>query len=85
MIRCGNGALYTGITTDVERRLAKHQAQSKKCAKYLLGKSPLELVLSIKIGDKSKALREEMSIKSLPKHEKEEMIKMSPLVDHSPR
>ena len=42
MLRCGDDTLYTGVTDDVERRLAAHQAG--KGAKYTRGRGPLELV-----------------------------------------
>lgn len=75
MIRCKNGELYTGITTDVERRLVEHQQQKKKGAKYLRGKAPLTLVFKEYIGNKSIAQRMEYAIKKLPKSEKEKIIK----------
>ncbi|MBQ3214944.1 MAG: GIY-YIG nuclease family protein, partial [Oscillospiraceae bacterium] len=42
ILRCGDGSLYTGITTDVQARLAVHR--SGKGAKYTRGRLPLELV-----------------------------------------
>ncbi|MDQ6973135.1 MAG: GIY-YIG nuclease family protein, partial [Mariprofundaceae bacterium] len=57
MIRCRNGHLYTGISTDVERRLSEHR--TGKGAKYLRGKDPLELVLQQRIGSHSDALKAE--------------------------
>ena len=73
MIRCKGGVLYTGITTDISRRFAEHQAG--KGAKFLRGKTPLELVYQQTIGSHSDALKEELRIKSLSKREKEVMIK----------
>ena len=75
MVRCRNGDLYTGITTDVERRLADHQAN--KGAKYLRGRGPLKLVFKQRIGGKGLALKIEKLIKSLSKKEKEELVKDS--------
>ena len=40
LIRIHNGSLYTGITTDVDRRFAEHVAGGKKAAKYFRGKGP---------------------------------------------
>lgn len=48
VIRCKHGKLYTGITTDVERRFAEHTSNDKKCAKSLRGKTPLTLVMKKK-------------------------------------
>jgi len=72
MIRCRGGFLYTGITTDVDRRFAEHQAG--KGAKYLRGKAPLTLVYREWIGSRSAALKRELAVKRLSRAEKEEMI-----------
>ncbi len=74
MIRCKLGKLYTGITTDVDRRFAEHAGNGKKGAKALRGKSPLTLVMKKKVGSKGKALKLEAKIKKLPKTEKELLI-----------
>lgn len=74
VIRCKQGKLYTGITTDVDRRFAEHAGNDKKGAKSLRGKSPLILVMKKKIGSKGKALRLEAKIKKLPKTEKELLV-----------
>ncbi|MDT8896425.1 GIY-YIG nuclease family protein [Halomonas sp. I1] len=63
VIETANGALYTGITTDVERRLAEHRAG--RGAKALRGKGPLHLVYHQAAGDRSAALRLEASVKRL--------------------
>lgn len=68
MLRCGDGSLYTGITTDIDRRLEEHRAG--KGAKYTRGRGPLELVYSEDCGDKSTALRRELEIKAMPREEK---------------
>ncbi len=73
MIRCKGNVLYTGITTDVERRFKEHQAG--KGAKFLRGKTPLTLVYQITVGNLSEALKEELRIKKLSKALKEKMIK----------
>lgn len=75
IVRCNDGSLYTGITTDVERRIIEHQEQGKLCAKYLRGKSPIKLVYSKKIGSKSSAAKLEAQIKGWSKAEKERFIK----------
>ena len=55
MIRTARGALYTGITTDVERRFSEHQAGAPKGARSLWGKGPLELVFSQAVGSRPQA------------------------------
>jgi len=72
IIRCKGNMLYTGITTDVERRFEQHQAG--KGAKFLRGKAPLALVYQITVGNHSEALKEELRIKKLSKSAKEKMI-----------
>jgi putative endonuclease len=70
LVRCRDGSLYTGIATDVARRLAEHE-DGRKGAKYLRGKGPLSLVFQQDIGDRSLALRVESRVKRLTKREKE--------------
>jgi len=74
MIRTKNGALYTGITLDVERRFAEHVAGGKKGAKSLRGRGPLNLVFQQKIGSRSEALKTEAAVKNMSKGEKEGMV-----------
>ena len=68
ILRCGDGTLYTGITDDVERRLAAHRAG--KGAKYTRGRGPLELVYQERQSDKSAALRREYQVKRLSRADK---------------
>ena len=68
ILRCGDGSLYTGITTDVQSRLEAHR--SGKGAKYTRGRAPLELVYREECGDHSQALKRELAIKSLTREEK---------------
>ena len=72
ILRCGDGSLYTGISTDVARRLEEHR--SGKGAKYTRGRSPLELVYVEECPDKSAALRRELEIKAMPREEKLKLI-----------
>ena len=68
ILRCRDGSLYTGITTDVPRRLAAHR--EGKGAKYTRGRGPLELVHQETCGTHSQALRRELEIKALTRQEK---------------
>ena len=72
ILRCGDGTLYTGITTDVQARFAQHQAG--KGAKYTRGRGPLELVYTEECDDHSAALKRELAVKALSREEKERMI-----------
>lgn len=72
ILRCGDGTLYTGITDDVERRLAAHR--SGKGAKYTRGRGPLELVHTEELPDKSAALKRERSVKKMTRQQKLKLI-----------
>ena len=81
MVRCRAGTLYTGIATDVARRLAEHRGKKGRGAKYLRGRGPLHLVFKRAIGSRSLALRLERRIKRLPKRRKEALIGQRRLID----
>ena len=72
LLECGDGTLYTGYTTDVERRVAEHRAGDG--AKYTRGRTPLELVHVESFDTKSAAMAREHEIKSLHRAEKERLI-----------
>ena len=72
ILRCGDGSLYTGITNNLEKRLAAHRAG--RGAKYTRGRGPLELVYREECGTHSDALKRELEIKSLTRQEKEKLI-----------
>lgn len=78
MLRCGDGSLYTGIATDVERRLSEHESQGPKGAKYLRGRLPLEIVYRREIGTRSGASKEELRIKRLGVKEKLALVLLQP-------
>ena len=68
ILRCGDGSLYTGVSDDVSRRLAAHQAG--RGAKYTRGRGPLELLYTEEQPNHGAALRREMRIKALTRREK---------------
>jgi putative endonuclease len=63
MLRCRDGSLYTGWTTDLERRLARHQAGA--ASKYTASRLPVELAVALPMPDRTAARREEARIKRL--------------------
>lgn len=73
LIRCGDGSLYTGIATDVDRRLNEHKS-GKRGAKYLRGRKPLRLVFRCRAVDRSEASRIESQIKKLSREQKEALV-----------
>ncbi|WP_409160398.1 GIY-YIG nuclease family protein [Pectobacterium sp. B2J-2] len=76
ILRTVSGALYTGITTDVSRRLNQHQ--TGKGAKALRGKGELTLAFHCLVGDRSNALKLEHRIKQLTKSQKERLVQDQP-------
>jgi putative endonuclease len=74
LIRCGDGSLYTGISTNVEKRFLQHQEGGKTGSKYLKGRGPLTLVYQRNIGSKNTALKVELKIKKLSRTAKEKLI-----------
>ena len=74
IVECADGSLYTGITTDVNRRLLEHN-YSFKAAKYTRSRRPVRLVWSKEVSDRSEASKEEARIKKLKRASKLELIK----------
>ena len=72
LLSCSDGTLYCGWTTDVERRLAQHQAGT--ASRYTRTRLPVTLALEIPVADRSAALREEARIKRLPREAKLALI-----------
>ena len=72
MVRTATGLLYTGISTDPQRRLRQHQ--SGKGSRALRGKGPLTLAWQQEVGEKGVALRIEYRLKQQPKSFKEQLV-----------
>lgn len=70
MIEAADGRLYTGITTDTERRFAEHLAQAGLGAKFFRGNKPVALVYRALCADRSRASKEEARIKKLKRQQK---------------
>lgn len=75
IIRTRLNTLYTGIATDVSRRLREHESGGKQGAKYLRSKGPLEVVYMRKIGERNLASRVEHAIKKLARVQKDEIVR----------
>ncbi len=69
IIECADKTLYTGITTDIERRMDEHNF-SKKGSKYVMARRPSRLVFSKQFKDRSSVSKEEARIKRLTREEK---------------
>lgn len=72
MLRCRDGSLYTGVTTDVERRFAQHRAGAG--AKYTRSHPPEAVVYRETLPDRPAALRRELAIKRLDRSAKLRLI-----------
>jgi putative endonuclease len=68
LLRCADGTLYCGWSTDPDRRLRQHQ--SGTASRYTRRRRPVELVWSAQCADRSEAMREEVRIKRLSRAEK---------------
>ena len=73
IIRCADGSLYTGISTDVARRLREHES-GKRGSRYLRGKGPLQLEYSATLGSRGRAQQLEYRVKRLEREQKEALI-----------
>lgn len=72
MLRCADGSLYTGITTDLVRRVKKHE--EGKGARYTHGRGPFQLVYQEFHENRAEASKREMAIKSLSRTRKLALI-----------
>jgi putative endonuclease len=72
LLRCADDTFYCGITNDMEKRLAAHNAGEG--AKYTRGRLPVKVVYSESCGDKSAALKREMQVKRLPRSAKQALL-----------
>ena len=72
LLRCADDTLYCGITNDLEKRLAAHNAGT--ASKYTRVRLPVELVFAESCADRSAASRREMEIKNLSREKKLALI-----------
>lgn len=70
IVRCRDGALYTGIALDVRRRLAQHAGEQNGGAKFLRGRGPLRLQIARVVGSRAQAQSVEHRIKRLTRARK---------------
>ncbi len=75
ILKCSNNTYYTGVTTDIERRLKEHNNKQVRGSKYAKARIPVELVYQETHPDRSSAQKREYQIKQLTRVKKEELIK----------
>lgn len=73
ILRCKDDSLYTGITTNMSRRLAEHN-EGPRGASYTRARRPVKLVFSLEVSDRSAASRIEAWIKALDRKTKKSII-----------
>ena len=74
IVRCSDNSLYTGITTNLDKRINEHNQSSKLAAKYTRGRRPVRLVYQEKLISRSQATKREGQIKQLKKEDKETLV-----------
>jgi len=77
IIECDDDSLYTGITTDLQRRFAEHHDRPQG-AKYFNGRNPIRVLFREDGHTRSSASRREAAIKKLSRAEKKQLIAKSP-------
>ena len=77
IVACADGTLYTGIATDVQRRLAEHNGLKPKGARYTSARRPVTLVYEAAFETRSAAQKEEARIKRLSRSEKDALIALA--------
>lgn len=75
ILECADGTYYTGYTTDVERRVAEHNAGT--AAKYTRGRTPVEVIHTETYDSQSAAMQREYAIKQLRRPAKEKLVDVS--------
>jgi putative endonuclease len=70
ILRCGDDTLYTGITTDVARRIEEHNAGKAPGARYTRGRRPVELAYTEEAASRAAASRREAAIKQIDRKSK---------------
>lgn len=81
IVRCSDFSLYTGITTDIKRRMNEHFYRKKEAANYTKARQVEELEAVWLAQDRSSASKLEYKIKHLSKDKKEELIKQPSLIE----
>ena len=74
ILQCSDNTLYTGITTDVDRRLDEHNHDNQKGARYTRCRRPVTLIYHETVPDRSSASKREAQLKKLPRQKKLALI-----------
>jgi putative endonuclease len=82
IVECSDGSYYTGITTDIDRRILEHNYSDSSGSKYTRSRRPVKLVYKKPCKDRSAASKEEYAIKRKSRKEKIKLISESQEVNH---
>ncbi len=74
IVRCSDDSLYTGIATDVQRRIDEHNHDDRLAARYTRGRRPITLLYSEEHATRSEASKRESEIKQMSREEKKALI-----------
>ncbi len=74
LVRCHDGSIYTGVTTNVERRVDEHNHNDRLGARYTRSRRPVVLVYQELLGSRAEACRLEAQIKAFTRSQKERLI-----------
>ena len=77
ILRRADNSLYSGVSTNLEKRIKEHNSPGARGAKYIKGRQPVKLIYSEIYEDQGAALRRELEVKKWPKSKKEILIKNS--------
>ena len=80
VLQCSDDSYYTGVTTDLNRRLKEHNS-SNRGAKYTRTRRPVEIIYSLEYEDRSSAQKFEYRFKQLTRKQKEEIINKVKILD----
>lgn len=74
ILRCSDGTLYTGITTDLARRVAEHNDDDRLAARYTRSRRPVELIYHESCDNRAIAAQREYAIKQMKRQAKVQLI-----------
>lgn len=77
IVECADGTLYTGVATDLERRLAQHNGELAGGSRYTRVRRPVAVVWSEPAANRSTAQQREAAIKKLSRQQKEKLLENS--------
>ena len=78
IVRCADNSLYTGVATDLARRINEHNADDRLGARYTRARRPVQLVYSEVCNGRSQAQQREYAIRKLSRAQKESLLAVNP-------